>query len=178
LDQLIAWANLDISEKGCTQWFIGAKYPVTQFVKICRLYQDYFAGGRNVKPFLLTPRSFGFEPLTGDSRLRALELIADQPTVSAIVVGSMDNAPIHIHTLNELASILQLEPGTTLYLRLTDSVCPALEWYEIDLSTRIPVTGPDFVEQAERDIRCYVEKQGNSFRFDRDWFCQLHSWCM
>lgn len=178
LNQLIAWANLDISEKGCTQWFIGARYPITQFVKLCRLYQDYVAGGPNVKPFLLTPRSNGFEPLTGDSRLRALELIPDPPPVSAVVVGSVDHAHKPINTLNELASTLQLEPGTSLYLRLDDSVCPALEWYEIDVPTRIPVTGPDFVKHADSDIRHYVEKQGNSFRFDRDWFCQPHAWCM
>lgn len=173
IDQLIDWANQDLELYGVESWHSNVTYTLAQFVKINLLYHDLRADG-NRKPLLIRPQGTGWYPLTGDSRLRAFELLDPAITVFCIAVcDGVDADAEHLPDFDSFARACSARPGQRFWMRLGDQ---GLEWYETGVDTRYPVTGPNFNTWAADIVKHYVNGQGSGFRFDRDWFCQRHSW--
>lgn len=174
IDQLIAWANEDIECRGVEYWHNDTRYFLAQFVKINLLYLD-LKRNPNRKPLLLRPGANKWDPLTGDTRLRACELMAENISLQAIVVaGSKPNMPCKaIETQSDFAQACDAANGTPFWLRVGPQ---GLEWYEMAVDVSCTVTGQRFSNDARETIIQYVTNQGPGFRFDRDWFCWEHSW--
>ena len=118
-----------------------------------------------------------WDPLTGDTRLRAYELIDANALVDSILVT---DAPPNIkcdaiHTRLDFGRACRSDPGTPFWLRVGEQ---GLEWYEMAADLECGVTGQNFAEDAEHIIINYVMKQGSGFRFDRDWFCLCCRHCL
>lgn len=174
IDQLIAWANQDIAERGTQAWHIDTKYFLPQIVKINRLCLD-LKHNPNRKPLLLRSGAKKWDPLTGDTRLRAYELIDPTAKLEAILV-SRNRPNIAVSPVKnrcDFARACRAEPGTPFWLRLGSQ---GLEWYEMSVKSQCAVTGQQFADDARQIIMQYVLNQGSSFRFDRDWFCSDHGW--
>lgn len=174
IDQLITWVNRDIWQYGAHEWHRNAQYSLPQLIKINRLYHDLQRRG-NRKPLLLRSGSKKWDPLTGDTRLRAYELIDANALVDSILVtdASPNIKCDAIHTRLDFARACRSDPGTPFWLRVGEQ---GLEWYEMAADLDCGVTGQNFAEDAEHIIINYVMKQGSGFRFDRDWFCHRHAW--
>lgn len=174
IDQLITWANQDIAERGIQGWHTHTRYFLPQIVKINRLCHD-LKRNPNRKPLLLRPGTKKWDPLTGDTRLRAYELIDPQAELETILVAqTQPNIMVGpINTRSDFARACRAESGTPFWLRLGSQ---GLEWYEMAVMSECRVTGQQFADDARKIIMDYVANQGASFRFDRDWFCSEHQW--
>lgn len=172
LDDLILWANQAIGAQGCDGWHIRPPFEISQLMRINLLYHDLYQFG-NAKPVLLLYQSQRWQSLTGDSRLRAIELIDHITEINAITVADTELDHDPLHSFNDFAKACGAAPGQQFWFRLGEQ---GLEWYETAVTTRYPVTGPNFEPWAQDTIKNYVLQQGSTFRFDRDWFCQRHSW--
>lgn len=177
IDQLIDYFNEDISTKGVTDWHINSRYFLPQIIKINLLYHD-LRSNNNRKPMLLRKKHEAdtkWTPLTGDTRLRAYELIGSPTAVSAVLVDESCPDPecSAINDRDAFARACNAPDGTQFWLRVGDK---GLEWYEMRVDVSCAVTGQTFIDEARRAIIEYVSAQGPGFRIDRDWFCAQHNW--
>lgn len=174
IDELIAWANQDIANHGTQAWYHNTRYYLPQIVKINLLCHD-LQRQPNRKPLLLRAGSHKWDPLTGDTRLRAYELIDPSAQLEAILVAAHrpDIAVRPIRNQYDFARACRANPGTPFWLRVGTQ---GLEWYEMAAMFDCQVTGQQFADAAREIIIDYVSNQGDSFRFDRDWFCADHGW--
>lgn len=151
-------------------------FDTSQFVKINCLYQDFLLEG-NKKPFLLTFDN-DLTTVTGDTRMRALELVSSITSVSAFISINKDSRSLinnaqPITTFKKFADCCDVPFGTPFFFTESNGY---LEWYEVHAETKIPCAGQTFREFCQQAIYHYLLKQPSNFKFTVDWFKQSINW--
>jgi hypothetical protein len=182
IDELINTVNYQMTELG-KEIFVytdhrRATFDIPQFVKINRLYHSLLSVG-NVKPFLLYEKDKKLHTITGESRLRAYELMPEEYYVSAFITTEDHDHKewIKVNSFDEFSSLCKAPDGTAFYLRVGDSSDQdyGLSWYEVALPNTTDTSGGAFRDYCERAIQGYIMKKSDFFRFDKDWFRQHYN---
>lgn len=152
-------------------------FDTNQFVKINQLYQDFLLEN-NKKPFLLSFNN-GLTTVTGDTRIRALELVSNIKCVSAFIQVDTDKSvlidyALPVTTFKQFAECCNVPIGTPFFF--TKSTSGSLDWYEVHAETKIPCAGQTFRKFCQQAIYNYLLSQPRDFKFTTEWFKQSINW--
>lgn len=177
LDRLLAICNyvLDVGREHADAY---AREELARLVRINWFVQDLAGGSRIIKPVLLDLQQSGCVTLTGDTRLMALEMCPWVCAVPALIslqphcLTGFDHWT-HIVTEQHLTDLLALENGCVL-LRDDAISHDSLGWIEFQSSQTAHHMHDD--GERVRMMWCYLDDQGERFRFDRSWIRSQIDW--
>lgn len=181
LDDLCDWAQSWLAQDGIEAFVSNPlnHYDIANLVKLNMWRHDMLRQGI-VKPWMLLDQGNGtYLAGTGESRLRALQGIADIVTTPAFVSTRAQRHDLYQHlepvtTLDQFAKLCGAVPGQTFLFRFTDCTAPyGIYWYEYNSErTRSVTPGQD---QAVAMFAAYMHSTPLQ-QIDLAWFDQAIDW--